>query len=218
MIHIYQYYDAKNKKFINEIKIVLVNHAHLKSKDCMVWTIKQLKAILVKNYGDLDFFTLIVSGDGANYIKTIAKAFNALTGLDQWHLFHKIRVACKTQALRKIAFINDDWIKQHCKQNNLAEEIIQLIRDKKVMEAFNLLLQIKTVCGNNYKELNDLINYFKRNLKSIAIWSNPIYYGTFTETFVQQLVKSYFGNVGRCFSVDIFMKMLSANCLATLYK
>ena len=218
VIHIYQSYDRNGKKFINEIKMVLVNKAHTNSNDCMRWTIEQIRTVLTENYGNLSNFTIIVSGDGAEYIKTIAKALHALTGLDQWHLFHKIRAICKTQAFRKIAFINDDWINEHCKQNNLAEEIIQLIKDSKIDRAFNLLLEIKAICGNNCKELNDLINYFKHNLKSVAIWSNPAYYGTFTETYCEQLVKCHFGDVGKCYSVRIFMNILKANCLAFLYR
>ena len=35
VIHIYQYYDVEKKKFINETKLVLVNHTHLNSRDCM---------------------------------------------------------------------------------------------------------------------------------------------------------------------------------------
>ena len=46
-------------------------------------------------------------------------------------------------------------------------------------------------------DLNKLINYMKNNLEAIEFWSDPVYCGTFTETFVQQLVKSYFVNAGK---------------------
>ena len=98
-------------------------------------------------------------------------------------------------------------------QNNFAEQIIQLIKEKKIDEVFGLLVKLK-LCDWNCQELNSLITYFKSNRKSIEIWSNPIYYRTFTETFIQQLVKSYFGNLGRCFSANIFMKTLNTNCFA----
>ena len=53
----------------------------------------------------------------------------------------------------------------------------------------------------------------QHNLEAIEFWSDPVYCGTFTETFVQQLVKSYFGNVGKWYSLNSFMNILHANCL-----
>lgn len=218
IVHTYQDYVRNGKRFINEIKMVLVNRSHMNSKECLNWTINQIRTVLIENYGDLSNFIIIVSGDGAKYIKTIAKAFNAQTGLDRWHLFNKIRAAFKTQALKKFAFINCDALKKKSKKNKYAERIIQLIKDANINEAYKLLLKVRKVCGFYCWELNSLIAYFQHNLKSIDIWSNPTYYGTFTETFVQQLVKCHFGDVGKCYSVNIFMRILNANCLATLYR
>lgn len=221
VVHAYQDYERnkRNKrKFINEIKMVLVNKNHTNSKDYMNWAIDQIKTVLIENYGDLKDFSIVVSGDGATYIKTIAKALNAQTGLDHWHLTHKITTTFQTQPLKRISFINDDLIKQNCGENNLTNQIINLIEDGKLDRAFKLLLKIKTLCNGNCRELNGLIDYLIRNKKSIEIWSEPWYHGTFTETFVEQLVKQPFGNVGRCYSLTIFMKILKANCLTALYR
>lgn len=218
VVHVYQDYVRNGKKFINEIKMVLVNKNHVNSYDYMNWVIEQLKVVLSENYGDLSHFNIVVSGDGAEYIKTIARALNAQTGLDRWHLFHKITTTFQTQPLKKISFINDDLIKQNCGENNLTDQIINLIEDGHLDKAFKLLLRIKALCNGNCRELNSLIDYLLRNKKSIEIWSKPWYHGTFTETFVEELVKSPFGNVGRCYSLRIFMHILKANCLTALYR
>ncbi|MBQ3621777.1 hypothetical protein II941_03220 [bacterium] len=62
-------------------------------------------------------------------------------------------------------------------------------------------------------QINGLIRYLNHNKESIVTWQDPNYYGSFTETYCQQLVKSYFGNVRRCFCKITFIKMLQANCL-----
>ena len=62
-------------------------------------------------------------------------------------------------------------------------------------------------------DLNKLINYIENNLEAIEFLSDPVYCGTFTETFAQQLVKSYFGNVGKWYWLNNFMNILRANCL-----
>ncbi|MBO7084757.1 hypothetical protein J6W20_02385 [bacterium] len=51
----------------------------------------------------------------------------------------------------------------------MANQIINLIEDGKLDEAFKLLLKIKTLCNNNCRELNGLIDYLIRNKKSIEI-------------------------------------------------
>ena len=61
-----------------------------------------------------------------------------------------------------------------------------------------------------------IYSYLNNNKKSIEIWNHPMYTGTYTETYVQQLVKSYFGNVGRCYSIEVFTKILRNNCFTFL--
>ena len=115
----------------------------------MNWVIGQIKTVLIESYGDLKDFRIVVSGDGTTYIKTIAKALNAQTGLEHWHLSHKITTIFQTQPLKKISFINDDLIKQNYGVNSLTNQIINLIEDGKLDMAFKLLLKIETPCNNN---------------------------------------------------------------------
>ena len=67
-------------------------------------------------------------------------------------------------------------------------------------------------------EINGLIFYLRRNKEAIKIWKQPYYLGTFTETYVQQLVKSYYGNFGKCYSLETFISLLKTNCIVNLIK
>ena len=216
VIHFYQDYNCLHRKFNNQIKMVLINPTHLNSKDCMEWTIRKIKMILIKYYGYLRKFELIVHGDGARYIKTIAKKLNAKVVLDTWHLFNKIYRVFRIQKLKKAIFIHNNSTLLYSEQNNFPKQIIQLIKERKINEALKLLFKIKALINYDSKDLNSLIAYINNNKKSIEIWNHPMYTGTYTETYVQQLVKSYFGNVGRCYSIEVFTKILRNNCFTFL--
>ena len=81
VIHAYQEH-YKGGSFINEVNAVIFNQVGFDSKKCMELTISQIKHILTTYYGDLSQFRIFIGGDGARYIKTIAKAFNAQFVLD----------------------------------------------------------------------------------------------------------------------------------------
>ena len=70
-------------------------------------------------------------GDGARYIKTIAKKLNAKVVLDTWHLFNKIYRVFRIQKLKKAIFIHNNSTLLYSEQNNFAKQIIQLIKERK---------------------------------------------------------------------------------------
>ena len=215
IIHIYQDYDPKTKKFTNEIKIVLINESTVFEYPSTNWTIDEINAILSKFYGDKCNFRIIVSGDGAQNIKDIANGLNAEFCLDKWHLFNKIWFVFKSQNWRKIDFINYDCMNQKYVKNKLAKQIIKLIKNGKINEAIHCLLKIQSQCNTKVKIIDDLIKYIKHNQEGIEIWQDPAYFGTFNETFVQQLVKSFFGNIGKCYSAETFVNILKAKCIVS---
>ena len=81
VIHAYQEH-CKSGPFINEVNAVIFNQVGFDSKKCMELTISKIKDILTTYYGDLSQFRIFIGGDGARYIKTIAKVFNAQFVLD----------------------------------------------------------------------------------------------------------------------------------------
>ncbi|MBO7084782.1 hypothetical protein J6W20_02525 [bacterium] len=95
----------------------------------------------------------------------------------------------------------------------MKKQILELVLTGKIDEAIFKLTNLKEKYPFAVRQINALIRYLNHNKESIMTWQDPNYYGSFTETYCQQLVKSYFGNVGRCFSKITFIKMLQANCM-----
>lgn len=216
VLHIYQDYE-KGVGFKNEIKAVFLNEVHLDSEKSMKQTINEIKVILNQYYGDLSNFELVVSGDGARYIKTIAINLESKLGLDKYHAYKRLHDTLKTSNLKKFHLSSDVLSSAKFAENNFANEGIQLLKEGKVDELNKQLVDFKNNYGINSKELNSSISYFKNNKNGIKIWNNPNYFGTYTETFVQQLVKKYFGDVGKCYSLNTFMNILKANCLVSFF-
>ena len=95
---------------------------------------------------------------------------------------------------------------------NLKKMVLKLVKAGKVEETICKLTKLKENYPFASRQINVLIKYLQNNKESIMTWQDPNYCGSYTETFVQQLVKSYFGNTGRCFSKDTFIKMLQTRC------
>ena len=218
VIQIYQSYIKEKKQFINELKAVLINKNKAGKNISTVLAIMKIKALLCKYYGDTSNYRIIVCGDGARNLKAIARALGAEFCLDKFHLYQKINAAFKTQALKQIDFICNDCTSSIYKKNELVHQIIELIETGKVAEAIQMLIDIRKKFKIHSTDLNKLIRYMKNNQKAIEIWKDPAYVGTFTETFVQQLVKSYFGNVGKWYSLSTFLKILRGNCVVNFLK
>ena len=216
VLHAYQF--IKNSKFVNELNAVIINEVGLDSKKSMLLTILQINSILSTYYGDLSNFNIFVCGDGARYIKTIARNLNAKNVLDSWHTIHKIDAVFNTKAMKKMTINYASLINPKFVKNTLKETVIELVKKGEVVTAYKLLIAVKETHHLNSYELNGLIHYLRTNKKGIEIWKDPDYLGTFTETHVQQFGKSYFGNVGRCYSLESFMNILKASCLVFFLK
>ena len=146
-------------------------------------------------------------------VYTIANNLNANVAADQWHLINKIHLVfnIKNESKHDLFFHNKKLFRQI--KTKYRNEIVKLIKETKIDEAILMLSEFKYKFNFKVKEINGLILYLKRNKRAIEIWSNANYFGTYTETFVQQLVKSYFGNFGKCYSLNNFINLLSANCI-----
>ena len=216
VLHFYQ--DRKDDKFINEVNAVIFNEVGLDSKKSMLLTISKIFSILSTYYGDLKQFNIFVCGDGARYIKTIANVLHAKNVLDLWHLLNKIAAIFNTKKLKEFNPRCEGLIEQRFIKPTLKETIIELVKNGEVVKAYKLLIAVINIYHLDCYELNGLICYLRMNKKGIEIWNDPNYLGTFTETHVQQFGKSYFGNVGRCYSLESFMNILKARCLVFFLK
>ena len=208
VLHFYQ--ERKDDKFINEVG--------LDSKKSMLLTISKIFSILSTYYGDLKQFNIFVCGDGARYIKTIASALHAKNVFDLWHLLNKIDAIFNTKKLKEFNPRCEGLVEQRFIKPTLKETIIELVKNGEVVKAYKLFIAVIKIYHLDCYELNGLIYYLRMNKKSIEIWNDPNYLGAFTETHVQQFGKSYFGNVGRCYSLESFMNILKARCLVFFLK
>lgn len=163
-------------------------------------------------------FRIFIGGDGARYIKTIAKAFNGQFVLDLWHATHEIELCFNTKELKDICFVYDDLVDPVFRKETLKSTIIELIKKGEAVRAIKLLVNICKRYHLHSNHFNGLIFYLRHNKKGIEIRKNPDCKGVFTETHIQQYGKSYFGNVGRCYSLESFMNILKARCLVFFLK
>ena len=108
VIHLYQDYDVINNKFINEIKMVIVTKCNALEIDDKSLTLKQINAVIAKNYGDRCNFKVFVSSDGARDLKAIAERLNATHALDRFHAISWIEHAFKTEQLKQINWLLND--------------------------------------------------------------------------------------------------------------
>ena len=213
IIHFYQFFDSETKKFINEIKMVVVTKCNIFEANDKEQITNKINEVITKNYGNKDKFQIFVSSDGARNLKKIAEYFNAIHAIDKYHVFNRIYLTFRTSQLITLNWMLNDQSEKCSSRINLGKEILELVKNDKLDLALLRLNEIKKNSFIQCYSLNSLIKYLKNNKTSIETWKNMNYTGTYTETYVQQLVKSYFGNIGRCFSKDIFTKMLAANCL-----
>ena len=184
----------------------------------MLLTISKIFSILSTYYGDLNQFNIFVCGDGARYIKTIANALHAKNVLDLWHLLNKIAAIFNIKKLKEFNPRCEGLVEQRFIKPTLKETIIELVKNGEVVKAYKLFIAVIKIYHLDCYELNGLFYYLRMNKKSIEIWNDPNYLGAFTETHVQQFGKSYFGNVGRCYSLESFMNILRARCLVFFLK
>ena len=218
VFHIYQDRDPKTKEFINELKMVFINECYMNSFENKNKTITQIRQILEQYYGDIKGFKLIFCGDGARYIETTAKEFGAEVALDLWHVLRKIKNIFNYKNKTKLDALFSDTKQFKKDKKDYCNNIIELIKLSKVDEAINLLIEFMNIYQFKANEINGLIFYLRRNKDAIEIWKQPYYFGTFTETYVQQLVKSYYGNFGKCYSLETFINLLRTNCIVNLIK
>ncbi|MBO6021450.1 UPF0236 family protein [bacterium] len=75
IIHFYQFFDSETKKFINEIKMVVVtkcNRFEINDKEQIT---NKINEVITKNYGNKDKFQIFVSSDGARNLKKNCRIF-----------------------------------------------------------------------------------------------------------------------------------------------
>ena len=135
----------------------------------MELTINQIKDILTTYYGDLSKFRIFIGGDGARYIKTIAKAFNGQFAFHLWHVIHETKLCFNPKELKDICFIYDDLFDPAFRKETFKNIIIELVEEDATVRAIKLLVSICKRHNLHSKYSNGLIFYLRYNKKGIKI-------------------------------------------------
>ncbi|KDE43055.1 hypothetical protein NPL1_01910 [Metamycoplasma hyosynoviae] len=185
-----------NKKPENKNHLVfLIEDNKMCKKDKFVLEISN---ILKNFYGNYD--NIIFTGDGADWIKQLAKTFNASYILCKYHLHSRYNAIFNNSKGTKKAI---NQIKQ-----TIGIDLKQLISKSLREEDYLFIIDFTTnnwnaispfFGENKQKLLWEFIYYIKNNLKGLEISKNdPMYYGNVCESYVSHLVKA---QVKRPFSV-----------------
>lgn len=213
VIHFYQKLDDYRDE--NSIDICLVFKCNDDSNLCMERTKQAINGVLNNCYDHRNLKQkLIVCGDGARYIDTIAQELNAIQILDKFHCFQNIR--------NVFNFRNCDrnlYTDEAIRMNNFKKEMYSLIARNVSKHNFKLVYELLEKSAPNFNQVTKqrdvlrLLKYIKRHEQNIRNWNLFSFNPTQTETHIQKIVKWRFGAVGKLYSYDIFVKLLTKNCL-----
>ncbi|MEA4162630.1 Mbov_0401 family ICE element transposase-like protein [Mycoplasma sp. 4404] len=201
----------ENSKILGKHSILEITPAIGKKnakKDMKSWSI-YIKDKIKEVYGK-DNMKILVSGDGAKWIKSLAQHLNADYIIDHYHLMKKgyETLFCNTKTykrnldeLRPIEkILNINFYKTY-KQYTDKFELDKSLELVKQIQKYNHLLSER-----KQKELRSLAIYLKNN--SIATnKDNKYYIGSHAETWISHVVKRYTTRKFTIFSIDTLKKI-----------
>ena len=202
-------------------KPIYKNHLIFLGKPKLNKTLKEL-AINVKNvinkYYGMKNCQIIITGDGAKWIKMLSKLLKARYILCKFHLFSRFRaIFTDSFKLKQELFNLEIQI-----GFNLKHELYDLLWDCKYKEIYDLLIIYwSSICECfNKKRLRlliDFANYLRSNMQGLydLMLNDDEYYGNIAESYVSHLVKSKINKHYSIWSVNVAaMKILQnvENC------
>ena len=212
IINIYQ--NKINNKFENQIKVCMIFKTNT-YVSTINKTTKLIKSILEKYYKYLDLKQkLIVCGDGAKYINTISNQLKSIQILDKFHCFQNVFKVYNYKNINR-NLSKEDAIKFNIWKKESYTKIVKYLQNKQFDLVYKIIDNSKLIFKEIVKiiELIRLKKYIKFHQKHIQNWDLYEFNTTYTETYIQSVIKSRFGNNGKTFCYDIFKKILSINAL-----
>ena len=207
VINIYQ--NKVDNKFENQIKICMIFKTN-DNENSIKRTLKVIKDNLNKYYQFKQFKQkLIVCGDGANYINKIAKSLKSEQVLDKFHCYQNVFKVFNFKNLNR-NLSNENAIEFNKNKKKYYYEIIRNLELKKFNFVYNLLDKLKLF----FKEISKIIDlmrlkrYLKYHEQHIKNWELYMFNTTYTETYIQSIIKSKFGAFGKIYSLNIFRKIV----------
>lgn len=160
-----------------------------------------IKAIINNNYFGKPK-KIILCSDGAKEFKFISAKNGFLQCLDKWHVLHKLNAVL-------VPKMKNSYGLDVKTRSSLRKKIKNLIKKTNIKKAISILsnLKWKTKNINLIALIDSYIKYLKRNYDAIKIWLKENI-STTTEGFIFHKIKSLLGNKNKCFSFDIFKKIV----------
>ncbi|AKA50035.1 hypothetical protein VO56_02145 [Mycoplasmopsis gallinacea] len=205
--------NKKERKMIGKVAILEIKRIDEKKKTIKEWS-DLIKTKIKEIYGK-EFKEINVYGDGARWIKNLAKELNANYFLDYYHLKAKgFKVLGYTKTRNKA---NKEVFKDYEFQiNSKVIDIYDRYVDKFELHKCYLFLIKLIVKLNNVlteekrKEMNSLISYIKNNINSLKN-THISYIGSHTETWMNHLIKKKIKKEFSIYNITTIKKILILN-------
>lgn len=202
-------------------KPICKNHLIFLGKPKLNKTLQELainvKNIIEKYYG-MRNYQIIITGDGAKWIKILSKLLKAKYILCKFHLFSRFRTIFTDSFKLKQELLNLEMQIGF----NLKQELYDLLWNCRYKEIYDLLISYwSTICrcfnDKRLRLLIDFANYLHSNMRGLydLMLTDDEYYGNIAESYVSHLVKSKINKHYSIWSVSVAaMKILqnTENC------
>ncbi|ENY53691.1 Hypothetical protein MALK_6390 [Metamycoplasma alkalescens 14918] len=202
----------KNKKLINKNHFLIIDDPSNKINYPISVLSEKIKKIVSHCYGDK--IQLVVTGDGATWIKNLATKLEAKYILCRFHIFQKLRVIFNNSSELKL------MLKKYFDETGITlDKIInKLLKNQKYKDLIKLL---KNTLGDlkeyfNSTRWNHLLNfykYLKNNLKGLidVPIDDNIYFGNVAESFVSHLIKKKIKRYWATYSIKSILLLITSS-------
>ena len=202
------------RKFLENKRLLML----LKTSNSTEFTITKFKDVLWKfitNNYNLTNKKLIVMGDGAEWIKELAKDFHSDYVLDEFHLMAKVHKCFSFRRLSKDS--KKKLTEEEIQKKAIYADLYALVRKGEVdliIEYIRPLLrkshqELLPFLKDKKSDINKLLTYIIRNKEGIANYKNKYYIGSQTESQISHNVKALKSYGAKAYSELTFSNMLS---------
>ncbi|UWD34476.1 Mbov_0401 family ICE element transposase-like protein [Mesomycoplasma molare] len=204
-----------NKKMIKKTIVLeqkITGKSMLKTSEILT----KIRRIIANVYGDKKR-KIVVYGDGANFIKVIAKELKAKYILDRFHVLKAIKNLVGFKSNRGLNFQLFNWYKSK-NGTNLWLKIYDLICKNKYKQAIKLLKNIFNYIQEKLGlwmpdskkwEYFRFLDYIQNNTFGLVNYDKDFDIGSHTETLIRQITKSKFTKKSSVFGIYSFRNLLS---------
>ncbi|VEU74273.1 Uncharacterised protein [Mycoplasmopsis citelli] len=203
----------KNNKIIDKttvVKIDLVNSNNSINKEF----INAIKKVIFTHYAN-NYKQIVMYGDGAPFMRRLAKALNAEYILDWFHVVRKLFILCgfdKYNTENKRLFMSF-LIKNH---QSLFQLLRKLLIKGEWKQVINLLeIEFKNnwdkVSSKKKKLFEDYKKYLKNNGEFITKYEEKYHIGSHTEAFISHQIKKHGTKKFSIYGINFFKTILISN-------